>query len=147
MKDSSEYRAESLAEWVVVATFGLADSARERIKLEIEAHHAEAAKALVQAGASQENAEASALLELGDPKAAAKSFRQRHLTVEEERDAAEDVHPETFYATLVNFCPASDQCDTFLHPVEQIRIPSLLHFVGNYKSGPHHRVFYFDPLV
>lgn len=83
MKNSSNYQAESLGEWLVIATLGLVAPAQERIKLEIEAHYADAVKSNLDLGLAPEEAESAALLELGDPKTAAKSFRKRHLTEKE----------------------------------------------------------------
>ena len=86
MNHSPDNRAQSLAEWLEQATNGLVAPARERIKLEIEAHYAEAVEARLAEGMNLESAEPAALEELGDVRAAAKAFRKQHVTG---RDAAE----------------------------------------------------------
>jgi hypothetical protein len=75
----------SLSEWLDTATQGLAAPGRERVTQEIEAHFAEAVEAHVTQGQPEQTAHAIALEELGDPDVSAKSFRKRHLTLEEAR--------------------------------------------------------------
>lgn len=72
--------AETLAEWLTIATHGLVPASCERIKLEIRAHYAEIVAARIADGMNQPDAESAALLELGDPSVASKKFRKRHLT-------------------------------------------------------------------
>jgi hypothetical protein len=74
--------------WLRTATKGLAAPAKERIRLEIEAHYAEALAAHLAKGLSEPNARMAALADLGDAEKAAKRFRKHHLT---ERDV-EQVH-------------------------------------------------------
>jgi hypothetical protein len=78
-----------LTAWVVLATDGLVAPARERIKREIEAHYADAVAAHVAAGLPPAEAAARALDELGDIKVAARGFRRRYLTEQEEADLRE----------------------------------------------------------
>lgn len=85
MKTYSANAAQELTAWLVLATFGLVPSAKERIKREIETHFADAVMAHVTAGLSQEAAETVALEELGDIQSAAKAFQKKHLTEEEEK--------------------------------------------------------------
>ena len=84
-KTYSANAAQELAAWLVLATFGLVAPARERIKREIEAHFADAVATHVSEGLSQEAAEARALEELGDIHSAAKAFKKKHITEEEEK--------------------------------------------------------------
>ena len=69
--------------WLRIATKGLATRAKERIRLEIEAHHAEAVSDHLRKGLSESDARSAALAELGDAGKAAKCFRKRHLTTQE----------------------------------------------------------------
>jgi uncharacterized membrane protein len=69
--------------WLEIATDKLAESARQRISQEMEAHFAEAVKAHVEAGQTESEAQAMALAELGDPQDAARSFKKSHLTEKE----------------------------------------------------------------
>ena len=69
--------------WLRIATKGLAPRAKERIRLEIEAHHAEAVSDHLRKGLSESDARSAALAELGDARKAAKCFRKRHLTTRE----------------------------------------------------------------
>ena len=69
--------------WLRIATEGLATRAKERIRLEIEAHHAEAVSDHLRKGLSESDARSAALAELGDARKAAKCFRERHLTTRE----------------------------------------------------------------
>ena len=73
-----------LTAWIVLATDGLVASARERIKSEIEAHYADSVANHLTDGMTQAEAEALALGELGDINVAAKGFRKRYLTEQEE---------------------------------------------------------------
>jgi len=82
---SSNYRVTSLAEWLEIATDGIAAAGRERITREIEAHFAEAVKAHLAQGESEPVAQINALEELGDAKTAGRRFRKRHLTAQEEQ--------------------------------------------------------------
>lgn len=85
MNDFADNPAQSLALWLSIATRGLVTPSRQRIQLEIEAHFADAVKSRLDEGLTQAAAEAAALQELGAPKAAAKDFRKRHLTEDEEQ--------------------------------------------------------------
>ena len=69
--------------WLRIATEGLATRAKERIRLEIEAHHAEAVSDHLRKGLSESDARRAALAELGNARKAAKCFRERHLTTRE----------------------------------------------------------------
>jgi hypothetical protein len=69
--------------WLRIATKGLATRAKERIRLEIEAHHAEAVSDHLRKGLSESDARSAALAELGNARNAAKCFRERHLTARE----------------------------------------------------------------
>jgi hypothetical protein len=71
---------QSLREWLEIATKRLSDAAKERIAVEIEAHHAESINGHLANGLSRTEAQAAALAELGDARTARKHFRQRHLT-------------------------------------------------------------------
>src|SRR5579862_2220503 len=74
---------QNLSDWLRIATWRLADSAKERIRPEIEAHYAQSVEAHRENGLSESAAHAAALTELGDPETAGKRFRKRHLTESE----------------------------------------------------------------
>lgn len=74
---------QTLSDWLRIATWRLADSAKERIRSEIESHYNQAVEAHRENGLSEFAAHAAALEELGDPEAAAKRFRKQHLTESE----------------------------------------------------------------
>jgi hypothetical protein len=74
----------NLAEWLEIATDGLAAPGRERITREIEAHYAAAVESHLAQCESEPVAQVSALEELGDAKTARRSFRKRHLTKQQE---------------------------------------------------------------
>ncbi len=78
-----ERRSRDLHAWLRIATNGLAPRAKERIRLEIEAHHAEAVSDHVRRGLSESDARSAALAELGNAGKAAKCFRMCHLTARE----------------------------------------------------------------
>lgn len=80
-RKSSEIR--TIEDWLENATGGLVGPARDRICAEIYSHFLEAVNDRFKEGASEAQAETAALAELGDPKAAADQFRNRHLTVSE----------------------------------------------------------------
>ena len=71
---------QNLSDWLRIATWRLSASAKERIRVEIEAHYAQAVEEHRESGFSETDAHAAALTELGDPEAAGKRFRKRHLT-------------------------------------------------------------------
>lgn len=85
MKLFPKTKVQTLAQWVVIATWKLVEPAKERIRAEIEAHYAEAVEAHQENGMSETNARAAALAELGDPKAAGRRFCKNHLTKGEEQ--------------------------------------------------------------
>jgi hypothetical protein len=85
---SSDYRVASLAEWLEIATEGLAVPGRQRVRREIGSHFAQAVKAHMAEGESEPVAEINALEELGDAKTARRNFRKRHLTNEEQQQLA-----------------------------------------------------------
>jgi hypothetical protein len=73
-------KVERLSEWLEIATKGLAQAGKQRIAQEIEAHFAESVDAHLTQGEPEQVAQANALAELGDPRAAGKRFRRKHLT-------------------------------------------------------------------
>ena len=81
--DILERQPYELHAWLRIATEGLAARAKERIRLEIEAHHAEAVSDHLRKGLSEGDARSAALAELGNARRAAKCFRERHLTTRE----------------------------------------------------------------
>jgi hypothetical protein len=70
----------NLAEWLEQAIGGLVPSAQARIRAEIEAHYAEAVQSHLAGGSVESAAQAAALIDLGDAKAAARRFGREHLT-------------------------------------------------------------------
>ncbi len=78
-----ERQPRDLHGWLRIATDGLAPRAKERIRLEIEAHHAEAVSNHLRKGLSESDARSAALAELGGAGKAAKCFRKCHLTTRE----------------------------------------------------------------
>lgn len=73
-------KAHGVAGWLEIATDGLESAAKQRIAQELEAHYTEAVEDHVAAGQSEGAAKGTALLELGDPRAAAVNFHKSHLT-------------------------------------------------------------------
>ncbi len=70
----------NVSEWLEAATRKLTAPAQERIRVEIEDHYVDAIASHLAVGASESQAQASALAELGDAKAAARHFRRRYFT-------------------------------------------------------------------
>ena len=88
----------NVSDWLNISTRKLAPSAQERIRLEIEAHHAESVVAHQQAGLSKNDAEAAALAELGDVRQAARRFKRQHLTVRQAANLdAWDKHSKSLF--------------------------------------------------
>ena len=75
----------SLPEWLNTATENLSAPAQERIKLEIESHFEQAMENHRGEGLTESQAQVRALTELGDARAAAKSFRKSYLTATESK--------------------------------------------------------------
>jgi len=95
---------QTLSDWLRIAAWRLADSARERIRVEIEAHYAQSVEAHRENGMSETAAHAAALAELGDPEAAAKRFRKQHLTErEEKRLKSADEQGRSIWFLLLNY--------------------------------------------
>lgn len=96
--------AQTLPDWLAIATRKLTDASKHRIQMEIEAHYAEAVGAQRADGQSESDAQASALAQLGDAHATAKRFRKRHLTErEEERLKAADRYGRSIWFLLLNY--------------------------------------------
>jgi hypothetical protein len=84
VNESETPRVQSLAEWWLdIATAGLSAPAKERIRLEIEAHFADGVENHQANDCSVADARLAAFAELGNPTLAAKRFRKRHLTENE----------------------------------------------------------------
>jgi len=79
---------QNLSEWLEIATKKLVSQARQRIWTEVASHYEEAVEAHLQSDLPIEAAQAAALAELGDAKAAARRFRRTHLTESEFRKVA-----------------------------------------------------------
>jgi hypothetical protein len=91
MRIFQKQKAHDLQAWLRITTMGLAAPAKERIRLEVEAHHADAVAAHLQEGLSESDAQSAALIELGDADEAANCFRKQHLTVREAEQVKEAV--------------------------------------------------------
>jgi hypothetical protein len=78
----SEHTLES---WLAIATKKLSPAALERVTLEIQSHFEDATASHQTEGVSETEAKARALEDLGNAKAAARRFRQSHLTKSEAR--------------------------------------------------------------
>jgi hypothetical protein len=74
----------SLEEWMVIATKGLTDSSRDRVKVEIEAHFTEAYEEVIGQGLNSQEAEIVALQTLGDPKKSNRALKKELLTLTDE---------------------------------------------------------------
>jgi hypothetical protein len=73
-------KVQNLSEWLEAATRKIAPPARERIRLEIEAHYAESVATHLAGGLSENDAQMAALAELGDVRHAARRFKRQYLT-------------------------------------------------------------------
>jgi hypothetical protein len=73
----------SLYEWVEVATKKLSLPAKARIKLEINAHFDDSVQKYQKQGLTDSEAQACALVDLGDARVEARRFRKYHLTESE----------------------------------------------------------------
>jgi hypothetical protein len=73
-------KAQNVSEWLEAATRKIASPARERIRLEIEAHYAESVATHLAGGLSENDAQMAALAELGDVRHAARRFKLQYLT-------------------------------------------------------------------
>jgi len=79
---------QDFSEWLYIATRDLVPSARARIRLEIDAHYAEATALRMAEGMPELLAKADALADLGDAHAAARRLRREHLTTADVPEAA-----------------------------------------------------------
>jgi len=98
--------------WLAIATRNLVAPAKERIRLEIEAHYADSLNAHLEQGRSDVEARICALNELGDPIIAAKRFRAQHLTENQATLLKETVNIWWRLLDLSNYC-ATFGCFTF----------------------------------
>ncbi len=100
--------AQTLSEWLEIATGKLVPSAQARVRSEIEAHYAEAVQSHMAAGATEPAAQAAALADLGDAKAAARRLGRNYLTKTDAEivtkivnDASRDIVPWGFISLLI----------------------------------------------
>ena len=77
--------AQNLSEWLHIATKNLAPMAIPRISKDITSHDEEAVERHIENGLPTSGAEAAALADLGDARAAARRFRRAHMTISEFR--------------------------------------------------------------
>jgi hypothetical protein len=103
---------QNLSEWLEIAPRDLVSSAQARIRAEIEAHYAEAVRAHMVQGLSEPDAQAQALADLGDARAAARRFRQEHLTTMEANIVALNVHCQSWIGAIWLIASIA----TFFHP-------------------------------
>jgi hypothetical protein len=94
-------RVQSLCEWLQIATDKLSTPAKERIRVEIEAHFAESRENHQANGFSEDEARVASLAELGDPYAAGKHFRRRYLTQNEAWRVGEIAKPTSGRVLLI----------------------------------------------
>jgi len=78
-------RPGSVAEWLDIATKGLAPDAKAKVSAEIRAHYDEAVEEYLNTEMPSAQAHAEALQGLGDPRAARRRLRRVHLTEGEKR--------------------------------------------------------------
>jgi hypothetical protein len=76
---------QNLSAWLDIATRNLVPSAQARVRAEIEAHFADAVRSKQTAGATEPNAQGAALVELGNPRTAARRFAREYLTRQDVR--------------------------------------------------------------
>ncbi len=69
-----------LNDWLEIATRRLCSEARERIRTEIEDHYLDSVEANRLQGMGESEARYLAIISLGNPKSAARSFRRNYLT-------------------------------------------------------------------
>jgi len=106
MNFGRKLRIRGLYHWLEIATEKIASPAKERIRSEIEAHYAEAMAAHAAEGQSETDAKAAALADLGDPKAAARRLRKRHLVESEAGLADRILRTERSGVNLAGACLA-----------------------------------------
>ncbi len=80
MNDPDTGKAQSIEQWLRIATHDLCDEAADRIYSELFDHYDLALEAAIEAGASPEAAQVEAVESLGDAEEAGRSFRQNNLT-------------------------------------------------------------------
>jgi hypothetical protein len=85
MTDLSELEIYGLWNWLNAATQGLSAESRIRIEKEIRAHFESARESEIATCANPEEAGLSAIISLGDPKAANRAYRKVLLTQADER--------------------------------------------------------------
>src|SRR5882724_12459074 len=98
-------KAESLSDWLKIATRYLTPAGKQRIAEEIEAHYAEAVDTHLKLGEPDQVAKANALAELGDPMVAGEKFRRKHLTEEEAKRLSQaQKRARSFRFLLLIYC-------------------------------------------
>ena len=70
----------SLEQWLEIATRGLCDDAKERVRAEIESHYADAVAASMERGLSVAEAHGAAMASLGNPRKSRRAFHRAYLT-------------------------------------------------------------------
>jgi len=104
----SRLRSWSLDSWLGVATKGICQEGKERIREEISAHYLDALHEGLQQGLPKIEAHIKAMESLGDPRKAAKGFRRNYLTEKEAKWAEGVKRPQwgSFWGilALTSFC-------------------------------------------
>jgi hypothetical protein len=120
---------QNLSDWLETATRGLVPSAQTRIRAEIEAHYAEAVHAHMVQGLSEPDAQAQALADLGYAYAAARRFRQEHLTTMDATMAALNVHCQSWMGSILLIASITTSFFSFFHPTDPPDLSGVLWFL------------------
>jgi hypothetical protein len=131
---------QNFSEWLEVATWNLVPSAQARVRPEIEAHYAEAVQAHLAADVGDSAAQAAALADLGEAKAAAKRFSQQYLTTLEVKTLGKQIFNArstelTIPRMAVLFC-------SFM-----MSVLSLIGWIFGLQTNVRHFYFFTAPLL
>jgi hypothetical protein len=105
-----------LLAWLQVATKGLSDESRARVREEITDHFHQAVDDGLRAGLTEDRAAEQAVTSLGSPKAARRAFRRTYLTRYQAKIVRDLVEPATRVLFLYAYMVAAAAFLTVLFP-------------------------------
>jgi uncharacterized membrane protein len=130
---NSGRRIVNFENWFEIATKNIAESELPKIRNELEAHVFDAINVHQQTGISTLEAEEKAVLELGDPKIAARGFQREYLTREQVRRFMPEPAKHIWVKMMI--CMAFSGLVLLALWDVKIRYPTLLHAFTLYFGG------------
>jgi hypothetical protein len=134
-------KVQNVSEWLEAATRKIAPPARERIRLEIEAHYAESVATHLAGGLSENDAQMAALAELGNVRHAARRFKRQYLTTWQAQnlEACDKNSKNLFYlgGLYLMFFVTGKGCLSYIGRRTACQSPGGDYLASTATKGPH----------